>query len=366
MSLAKRLKSARLNVGLKQKQVSEQCGIDDSSLSSFENGHSEPRLSQLGKLAEVYHLPLSYFFVDSEPKKQVVMWRNKPKNDKEIESKFLQLCQQYRQLEVWTDEVSEKKLPNLDTGSNKFGYAEVQELASEAHKILGLGEHPGESLYWILEEVYSVKIFHMDLDGAGIAACAVSEEFGEAILLNKNCSRWRRNHDLAHELFHLLTWKRFGHPEGGVCDPTTKEDKFATCFAGSLLLPAEIVRQAILKATDDTGKIAFSKLDKISREFDVSFESLCWRMHYLFNWEVGKTKDIKDRAKEYVKTVPREDDSSAPLFPERYRALAIKALQESQISLGRFAKFMGLTRMEAERYLVGREPDYAEVPISVT
>ena len=36
MRLAKRLGQARENAGLKQWQVTQQCGIDDSSLSSFE------------------------------------------------------------------------------------------------------------------------------------------------------------------------------------------------------------------------------------------------------------------------------------------------------------------------------------------
>jgi len=103
VDLAEKLKSIRRKVGLKQRQVSERCGIDDSSLSSFENGQSEPRLAQLEKLARIYHIPLSYFFDDSEPSTQVVMWRNRPEdqpdiNEKEVRAEFLQLCNQYRQL----------------------------------------------------------------------------------------------------------------------------------------------------------------------------------------------------------------------------------------------------------------------------
>lgn len=365
MDIAKKLKLARENAGFKQKQVAERCGIDDSSLSSFERGHSEPRLAHLQKLAEVYHLPLSYFFEESEPKPHVVMWRNRPENDKEIQAEFLQLCRWYRQLEIWTNEVGEKELPILDRGSDTFGYPQVKEIASEARGIMGLGERPGESLYWILEEVYSVKIFYLDLGLAGIAACAVSDEFGKAILLNKKCSRWRRNHDLAHELFHLFTWKRFGHAEG-ICDPTEEEEKFATCFAGNLLLPTEVVSTAISKAADSEGKIPFSKLDRIAREFDVSLQSLLWRMHFLFRWDEAKTKEFIEKAKEYSKTIQRKDDAKPPLFPEHYRALAIKAMQNGEISLGRFAKFMNISRKEAGLYVTGREPDYAKVPASVT
>jgi len=85
MNLAKRLKAARKSTGLTQQQVFKRCGIDDSSLSAFETGRSEPRLVQLDKLAEVYHLPLSYFFQESEQKHQLVMWRNRPPNNTETE-----------------------------------------------------------------------------------------------------------------------------------------------------------------------------------------------------------------------------------------------------------------------------------------
>ena len=149
-------------------------------------------------------------------------------------------------MEIWTGETKGKKLPALDNEDEQIqlSYPQVQDMASQARKTMGLGDRPGESLLRILEEIFSVKIFHLDIGSAGCAACAKSEEFGEAILLNKKCSRWRRNHDLAHELFHLLTWNRFRRAEG-ICEPEDQEDKFATCFAGNLLLPIGEVSTAI-------------------------------------------------------------------------------------------------------------------------
>ena len=365
MELREHLYNARKSAGLKQREVAERCGIDDSSISAFEKGHREPRLGQLARLAEVYHLPLGYFFGESVPKNPPVLWRNKPDKQQEIEKEFLQLCHQYRQLEIWTGELDDISLPNSDNGKGRFWYPEVQELASDARQKMRLGDLPGESLCRVLEEVYYVKIFHMDIGNASIAACAVSDEFGEAILLNKNCSRWRRNHDLAHELFHLLTWNRFKHTEG-ICEHDEQEEKFATCFASNLLLPEEIIRNKINKAADEKGNISFSQLDKIAREFDVSLESLFWRMHFLFNWDESVTKEYIEHVKLYVASAPRSYDKDTPLFPERYRALAIQAFQAGEISLGQFAKFMDISRKEAEKYLTEREPDYAEVPISAS
>lgn len=365
MDLVQRLKLARKESGLTQRQVCDFTGIDDSSLSAFENGRQEPRLGILEKLANAYHLPLSFFFSDNSVSKQVVMWRNQPENKHRIQGDFLNLCRQYHQLEVWTSEIRGKLLPDLDNYGDRFGYREAAELAYDARREMGLGERPGEILNVVLGETYGVKIFCMNLGSIGTAACACAETFGEAVLLNKTCSRWRRNHDLAHELFHLLTWPRFEH-NTGTCEPTPQEEKLATCFAANLLLPEEPVRYSIERRLDDEGQINLYKLDGIAREFDVSLESLMWRMHYLYNWEETNTRTLIDQAKAYVKDAPREKGPKPPELPERYRALAIRALCTGEISLGRFAQFMKISRQEAANYLDGMESENVQVSASAS
>lgn len=361
MNLTEKLKSARENIGLTQKQVCERCGIDDSCLSAFETGRTEPRLGQLGKLADVYRVAISYFFDESEPVRQAVLWRNEPDDEAEVRGYFLELCRQYWQLEVWTNETVEESLPEIDSSSGRFHYPQVEELASKARRAMGLGDRPGQSLYTVLEEVYGIKIFHMDLSEKGIAACAVSADFGRAILLNTKCTRWRRNHDLAHELFHILTWKRFDHTDGAI-KPSEKEEKYATCFAGNLLLPSDVVKPAISKATDDEGNISFDKLDRIAREFDVSLVSLIWRMKYLYScWNSDETKEYERQAKAFVRSAQREKGAKPSLLPERYRALAIKALRDGEISLGRFAKFMQISRSEADKYIAQGGAEYGKI-----
>jgi Zn-dependent peptidase ImmA (M78 family) len=275
------------------------------------------------------------------------------------------LCRQYRQLEAWTNEPNDKQLPNIDTSTGTFHYPQVEELAKNAHRIMGLGSRPGQSLYTVLEEVYGVKIFHLDLGDAGIAASAVSEDFGQAILLNTRCSRWRRNHDLAHELFHLLTWTRFKHTDASA-SPTVPEEKYATCFAGNLLLPADVVRPAIAKAADTEGHISFDQLDTIAREFDVSLESLIWRMHFLSNWKSETTLQYVDQAKAFVTATHRGPGEQPRRLPERYRALAIKALRNGDISQGRFATFMNISRSQVDTFMAKDEPEYAKIETSVT
>lgn len=360
MNISEKLKLARENAGITQRVVCSRCELDDSTLSAFETGRSEPKLGQLSKLAEVYRIPLSYFFSESTPAAQVVLWRNEPEDKLGIQAEFLELCRQYRQLESWTNDHSYQPLDNFDSSDGDFWYPQARKLATNIRNAMQLGDRPGQSLYRILEEVYAVKIFHLDLGHSGSAASAFSDEFGSAILLNSKSSRWRRNHDLAHELFHLLTWKRFNHTEA-VCLPTENEEKLATCFAGNLLLPEEAVRNAISNHCDQEGNVSFEQLDTIAREFDVSLESLIWRMHFLYRWKEEHTKQTCAEGKNFTKTAPRENGPTPKVFPERYRALAIKTLHDGEISLGRFAKFMGISRSEAAKYIVKGGAEYAKI-----
>lgn len=45
---------ARENAGLTQKEVAEMVGVDQSSVSLWENGKNKPRVSVLVKLAGIY------------------------------------------------------------------------------------------------------------------------------------------------------------------------------------------------------------------------------------------------------------------------------------------------------------------------
>jgi Zn-dependent peptidase ImmA (M78 family)/DNA-binding XRE family transcriptional regulator len=361
MNLSDQLKKAREFAGFTLRDVSEKTGIDDSCISSYENGNTEPKFAQLTKLAEAYRLPISFFFEEAAVEPQLVLWRNKPEREAEIRTEFLELCRQYRQLEQWANDFLTKQLPTIDNYGHSFDYQEAGLLANRARVDLRLGERPGESLCTVLEEEYGIKIFYLDLGQLGTAACAKSSLFGEAILLNSQCSRWRRNFDLAHELFHLLTWERFGHT-GGVCEPSVQEEKLANCFAANLLLPYEAVKEAIHKYSDESGSISLSKLDGIARQFDVSLESLLWRMRFLYNWKEEQAKKYVDEAKEYVRQTQRKDDSCPSVYPERYRALAINVFRKGDMSTGQLAKYLNIGRKEAQQYL-SRDVDY-EIPTS--
>ena len=52
--------SARVNAGLTQKELAEQCEVSESTVVKWENGTSHPHIKRLKKLEKAYGIPLDY------------------------------------------------------------------------------------------------------------------------------------------------------------------------------------------------------------------------------------------------------------------------------------------------------------------
>ncbi len=351
MGVGFRLKYARERAGLTLRQVADRTGIGESSLSEFENARREPRLSHLQALAQTYRRSLDFFLsVDPLPR-EVLLWRDQPASPicEEIEAEFLRLCEQYHNLETWLNERRVTRLPVAQGDAATYSYADAEGLAHQVRKALSLGDRPAQNLLTTLDEECGVKIFHRSFDPPGAAVCCVSEAFGVGILLNSKNVRWRRNFDLAHELFHLLTWPIFrGEQADTRTTPDPKEERSATCFAGNLLMPTDATRSAVNGVIKE-GKIAFADMFGIARQFDVSVEALIWRMAFLKYFAYDDAAEIIGRYKRVSSMWEgnRVHDDPPPL-PPRFRALAIRALQQGEISIGRFAEYLHITRREAQ------------------
>jgi Zn-dependent peptidase ImmA (M78 family)/transcriptional regulator with XRE-family HTH domain len=367
MTLSERLKYARRKAGITLREIEERTGIGQSSLSEYEAGKRPPRLTQLQALAEVYRRSFAFFLAEGEPAPEVVLWRKRPDDAVagDVEAKFLRLCEQYHNLEVWCVERRPCELPVASGNAADFNYREAEKLAYEVRAKLKLGDRPGRSLLPVLEEVCGVKLFHLSFEPSGTAASTVSETFGSAVLLNANNVQWRRNFDLAHELFHLLTWNVFRAPvNGGAIVASEAEEKLATCFASNLLMPVDATRLAVNNVMKD-GKISFDDLFTIAREFDVSGEALLWRLHYLYHnrEEDSQTRSDIERFNDFVRASEDREKDEPPIRPARFAALAVKALRQGQLSQGRFAEYMGITRREAMRIAEQEAPANEEVAI---
>lgn len=365
MDIGARLRIAREAIGYTLEKAEKESGIGASSLSEFENEKREPKFSQLSRLAEVYRKSIEFFLTDQPITTEAMLWREKPNDEgmvKETEARFRQLCEQYHRLEKLTGEIKEVKLPCADVKADQFTYREANLLAEKVQEELGLGKLPSASLKQTLEEKYYVKIFHISFPASAISR--LSPVFGAAILLNKSNKLWRRNFDLAHELFHILTWNTFRAEDVLVAKLAEREEKLANAFASRLLLPTDAVKDRIESAMKEKQEISFEALDEIAREFGVSLDALMWRLLYLYNKPAEQIETYIAHAKSIMDNLPHRKSDEPEELPERYCRLATKALREGKLSLMRFAKYMEISYKVAQEYLL-EDKDVADEKISI-
>lgn len=365
MHLASRLRKARERVQLTQEEVQARAGIGPSTLSEFENGHRQPSLRQLQALAVLYQRSVGWLLEDTDTAEdEVVLWRARPTAEvaAKIEARFLALSEQFRNLETWCGDPITCDLPRVSAGGADFGHSNAARLAKSVRDELVLGDRPGENLLRVLVEACGIKVFHLEFEPTGTAASSQSDSFGRSILLNRGNVPWRRNFDLAHELFHLLTWERFC--PGWTGDPliaTEQEESLANTFAGNLLLPEEPFRLAVQKRIGEPSEEALTRsidgIYSIAREFAVSVDAVLVRTSFLFGLDRESIAEARKVWEKVCRSYERRDHDCPEQLPERYRALAVTALRRGEISVGRFAEYMGLSRYHAIQVLQGKDGD---------
>jgi XRE family transcriptional regulator, fatty acid utilization regulator len=345
-AIGKRLRERREQLKMTQSELSGKAGVGISSLSEFENGKREPTLSQLKKLADSLGTDVARFLAPEEARLDAVRWRERPADAELVEARFLKLCRQYRDLEQWAGE--EEPVQLRKPARFPATRSEAAALARQVRGEMQLGDRPGLVLQRKLEDDYALKTFHLRVEPSGTAACTAAPEYGLAVLLNPLNSRARRTFDLAHELFHLLTWNVPVPPSAA-----DMEESLADCFASALLLPDSALREAVERRIQNQ-RMSVANLCELARDFSVSIDALIWRLQNVYNWrDPVATRTLIDRARSVItpyRAFTADADEAASELPERYKALALQALRSGEISTGRFAEYMGLRRWEAMKF----------------
>jgi Zn-dependent peptidase ImmA (M78 family)/transcriptional regulator with XRE-family HTH domain len=360
-AIANALKKERESLKYSLKHVAEKMGFSNyQTLSSIESGEREIKAWELVKLSEIYGRKIDYFLSpQAEIAQPRVLWRDPAQTENKIEAerRFISFCQNYKRLLELTNEEN-IKLPAFaqpeKSGFKESGFDYAVELAEEYRRTLNLGGRPAYSLPNILEQILGVMVLYMDLGTVGSGA-STSGDFGKAILVNASDAPWRRNYDLAHEFFHLITWDLFSDEEiySKSKNGKSEVEQWADAFVSALLLPSEEVRREFSKRLEDS-KISFINLVEIAREFKVSIDALLWR---LVNLRLLKKKDVKRYIQDgEIKDIDKKmriadwaDDK--PYLSLRYITLAIKALQLGRISKAKFAEYIDKPFSEASSFL---------------
>ncbi|MFC1661237.1 ImmA/IrrE family metallo-endopeptidase [Gemmatimonadota bacterium] len=241
---------------------------------------------------------------------------------------------------------------------SESSYEDAQAAAEELRSKWQLGDIPAIALPAAIERELGAQVLFVEAP-SGVSGAAVHLPGLLTILVNRREPTGRRNFDLAHELFHLLTWDSM--PPDRV-EPTevlrkkgNRVEKLADNFAGALLMPPDIVDR---RWGQRDGTDLYHWLNSTASTLGVTSRALKWRLVVLGHLSKAKAEGIDDSV--LAGNGGLENRTTPLLFSRDFVARVYAALEAGRLSL---RKALRLLDLDAQEFGVlcrayGFEPSY--------
>ncbi len=205
-----------------------------------------------------------------------------------------------------------------------------------------LGPAPAARLTAVMEDALHILVLNVDaLDGISGAACRLPEL--DAVLINRAESLGRRHFDLAHELFHILTWDAMPpeHSEAATETGGSRVEQLANNFAAAVLMPsAALARFGDMAALEGDDLVAW--LNSAANDLQVTATALKWRLVAMKRLGPGAARSIPDAALRHNGR-PAPAGPPPPLFSKPFMAVLAQAIDQGRLSVRRAAGLLDLT-----------------------
>jgi Zn-dependent peptidase ImmA (M78 family)/DNA-binding XRE family transcriptional regulator len=341
-----RIRALRERQGFSQEDLAQRFGFKDrQTLSAIETGERRVTADELVRAVEVFGVQLDYF---TDPFLLIgegrFSWRQsglvgRALTDYEVDAgrfiaAFRTLAPQIgREAPLLRRTLA---LTNQSTFDNAATAGERFALEFE------LGEVPAITLADTMERELGILVLMVDaIDGISGAACRLPEL--DVVLINRRETPGRRHFDLAHELFHILTWDAMPpeHVEDVAPKRRTRVEQLADNFASALLMPAAVLDRygdwSELKGDELT-----KKLNAVADELRVSSSALRWRLADLKRLDKPTVAAIReDKLRNNGRRTP-EKEPLPPLFSKTFISVISRAIDEGRVAVRRVSYLLGL------------------------
>ena len=209
----------------------------------------------------------------------------------------------------------------------------------------GLGEVPAARLAEIMQRHLDILVLMVDAEpGISGAACRLPDL--DTVLIARHELPGRRYFDLAHELFHILTWDALPpeHAEVARENGGRRAERLANKFAAALLMPvAALERFGGWSDLSDEPLIA--RLNFVAQEMQVSSSALRWRLVELGEISLATARQLPEAALHNNGLETREDRAPAR-FSRPFVEVIGLALGQGCLSVNRALALLGLALEE--------------------
>ena len=343
-----RIKALREQRGMSQDELGRLFGFKDrQTVSAIETGERRVAAEELLLLVEKLDVPLDYFMdpfrLDGEGR---FSWRQTglpPERLSAYERFAGRWIAAFRRI---APEVG-REIPLLRHSlglTRQNSYEDAADAGERFAMEFELGDVPASALPAMMEERLGLLVLMVDaVKGISGAACRLPEF--DTVLINRSEVPGRRNFDLAHELFHILTWDAMTpeHVEPPTEISKNRVEQLANSFASALLMPAAILdRFEDWSTLDRTGLI--KKLNAVADSLCVTASALKWRLAAVHRISRARAQEIPDvalRNNGHRGAVP--ELARPALFSRPFAEVIARALDEGRLSARKTADLLDRT-----------------------
>ena len=344
--ISRRLKAAREKLGLTQAQLTEKLGFKDrQTLAAIEAGQRKISAEELLRAVQVLGLDLEYF---TDSFRLAGEGRFSWRAHKDASPNLLHAFEEKagRWIATWRrlGELQGAKPSALQPAlalSERSSFEEARAVAESLVEEWKLGDVPAKTLENAVRKLGTLVLYVDAPPSISGAACQVPGT--NAVLINRKEPEGRRHYDLAHELFHLLTWEQMP-PEHTDTDmprgtKAKRIEQLADNFAAALLMPERV----LLQRWQARGEQEIHRwLNSTASDFLVTATALKWRLTNLSWLTKGDLSKIND-AKLTFNGRPKDQQPLPDLFSTEFVERLHVGLIKGQLSVRRAAEILDFT-----------------------
>lgn len=280
--IAVRLRALRERAALSQQQVADGLGFADrQTVAAIEAGERRVAPAELVRAAALFGVGMETFV---DPFRLVgegaFSFRTRdvePETLAAFEEQVGRWIATYRELGRQAGAPTRRTGLKLEL-TPRSSFEEAAEAAEYLWSAWELGPVPADRLQDAIEERLGILVLHVDAP-EGISGAASRLPSHDTIVVNRRESEGRRSFDLAHELFHLLTWEamppRRVEAQESPKGKGSRVEQLAENFAAALLMPSELVRARWNRRDEEE---IGTWLGATAAELRVSGTALRWRL----------------------------------------------------------------------------------------
>ncbi|MCP4304898.1 MAG: ImmA/IrrE family metallo-endopeptidase [bacterium] len=342
-----RIKAAREESRLSQDALAGRFGFKDrQTLSAIETGERRVSAEELVRAVTIFDKPLEFF---TDPFRLVgegrFNWRHTEVGLPRLNSyerSAGRWIAAFREIapQVGRDAPLMRRTLNL---TRRSSFEDAMAAGERFAVDFDLGRVPGLRLAETMERDLSILVLMVDaFEGISGAACRLPAL--DVVLINRHEAPGRRHFDLAHELFHILTWEEMppAHEEAATVTGGNRVEQLANNFASALLMPQVSLDSYRIDwaALDDNDLI--DRINAIAIDLQVTAPALKWRLVALGLLKPARARAIPD-AMLRQRATEGETEPPPPLFSRPFMEVIGMAAREGRVSVRRAAGLLDLT-----------------------